>query len=85
MVNKGDEMKHYVNMIINFSILGLLIWIAIMIKDIHEEVVNDCPTCMIPLSQPATDKKEFNEELDTTIRDMLVLALNQAKEELNDR
>ena len=40
---------NYINMAINLAILVLLIFIATQINDIHNEVVNDCPTCMIPL------------------------------------
>ena len=40
---------NYINMAINLAILVLLIFIATQVKDIHKEVVNDCPTCMIPL------------------------------------
>ena len=40
---------NYINMLINLAILGLLIYISVQVGDIHKEVVNDCPTCMIPL------------------------------------
>ena len=41
---------NYINIAINLAILVLLIFIATQVNDIHKEVVNDCPTCMIPLS-----------------------------------
>ena len=69
-----------VNQLVSIVILGLMVYITLMVKEIHDEVINDCPTCMIPLSQPAVDEKK--DEIDETIRDFLVLALNKAKEDL---
>jgi len=73
-----------VNQLVSIVILGLMVYITLMVKEIHDEVINDCPTCMIPLSQPAVDeqKKEMKDEIDETIRDFLVLALNKATEDL---
>ena len=47
-----------VSQIVSIVILGLMVYITLMVKEIHDEVINDCPTCMIPLSQPAVDEQK---------------------------
>lgn len=46
-------MNKYINTSINLVILGLLIYITLMVKEIHDETINDCPTCMIPMKMEA--------------------------------
>jgi len=70
-----------VNQLVSIVILGLMVYITFMVKEIHDEVINDCPTCMIPLSQPMTGP-DGKDEIDETIKDFLVLALNKAKSDL---
>ncbi len=54
MLTKLEDIKtKYINMSINLAILVLMIHIAIQVNDIHNETVNDCPTCMIPLGKKA--------------------------------
>ena len=74
-------MKAYINMAVNFSILGLMIWIGIMVKEIHDETINDCPTCMIPLSKTIDEDKNIK----SLGEQFLTLALNKAIDDLESK
>ena len=69
-------MTNKINMVINLSILGLLIYLSVAVKQLQDRVFPD-PNVMIPLMGMDNSKQE----LEYNIRTFLNNALEQAIEE----
>ena len=67
-------MTNKINMVINLSILALLIYLSVAVKQIQDKVFPD-PNVMIPLTGMQMDSKS---ELEYNIREFLNTALIQA-------
>jgi len=70
-------MTNKINLVINLSILALLIYLAVAVKQIQDKVFPD-PDIMIPLAGMQMDSKT---ELEYNIRTFLNNALTQAIED----
>ena len=70
-------MANKINMVINLSILALLIYLSISVKQLQDKVFPD-PNIMIPLMGYQQDSKQ---ELEYNIRQFLNNVLEQAIEE----
>ena len=69
-------MTNKINMVINLSILALLIYLSVSVKQLQDKVFPD-PNVMIPLMEYDNGKQE----LEYNIRQFLNNALTQAIEE----
>jgi len=70
-------MTNKINLVINLSILALLIYLAVSVKQLQDKVFPD-PNIMIPLMGYQQDSKQ---ELEYNIRQFLNNVLEQAIEE----
>ena len=70
-------MTNKINMVINLSILALLIYLSISVKQLQDKVFPD-PNIMIPLMSYDNNSKQ---ELEYNIREFLNNVLEQAIEE----
>ena len=74
---RGENiMTNKINMVINLSILALLIYLSVSVKQLQDKVFPD-PNIMIPLM----DQMEMNTELEYNIKTLLNNALRGAIEE----
>ena len=69
-------MTNKINMVINLSILALLIYLSVSVKQLQDKVFPD-PNVMIPL----INHMEMNTELEYNIKTFLNNALTKAIEE----
>ena len=69
-------MTNKINMVINLSILALLIYLSVSVKQLQDKVFPD-PNIMIPLM----NQSEMNSELEYNIKTLLNNALTKAIEE----
>ena len=69
-------MTDKINMVINLSILALLIYLSVSVKQLQDKVFTD-PNVMIPLM----NQMEMNTELEYNIKTFLNNALTKAIEE----
>tara|TARA_R100000426_G_scaffold79064_1_gene56690 strand:+ start:181 stop:402 length:222 start_codon:yes stop_codon:yes gene_type:complete len=69
-------MTNKINMVINLSILALLIYLSVSVKQLQDKVFTD-PNVMIPLM----NQMEMNTELEYNIKTFLNNALTKAIEE----
>ena len=69
-------MTNKINMVINLSILALLIYLSVSVKQLQDKVFTD-PNVMIPLM----NQMEMNTELEYNIKTFLNNALIEAIEE----
>ena len=69
-------MTNKINMVINLSILALLIYLSVSVKQLQDKVFPD-PNIMIPLM----NQSEMNTELEYNIKTLLNNALKGAIEE----
>ena len=69
-------MTNKINMVINLSILALLIYLSVSVKQLQDKVFPD-PDIMIPLM----NQSEMNTELEYNIKTLLNNALTKAIEE----
>ena len=69
-------MTNKINLVINMSILALLIYLSVAVKQLQDKVFPD-PNVMIPL----VDSTEQMNDLKYNIREFLNNALKQANEE----
>ena len=69
-------MTNKINMVINLSILALLIYLSVSVKQLQDKVFTD-PNIMIPLM----NQSEMNKELEYNIMTFLNNALRGAIEE----
>ena len=58
-----------INMVINLAILGLLIYLAVAVKELQEKVFPD-PNVMIPLS------KQMDGNFEDAVKNLLIQKLN---------
>ena len=72
-------MTNKINMVINLSILALLIYLSVAVKQLQDKVFPD-PNVMIPLVS-----MEQREELQYNIREFLNNALKQAINEMENQ
>ena len=70
-------MTNKINLVINLSILALLIYLAVSVKQLQDKVFPD-PNVMIPLMSYDNNSKQ---ELEYNIREFLNNVLEQAIEE----
>jgi hypothetical protein len=70
-------MTNKINLVINLSILALLIYLAVSVKQLQDKVFPD-PNIMIPLMSYDNSSKQ---ELEYNIREFLNNVLEQAIEE----
>ena len=70
-------MTNKINLVINLSILALLIYLAVSVKQLQDKVFPD-PNIMIPLMSYDNNSKQ---ELEYNIREFLNNALKMAIEE----
>ena len=70
-------MTNKINLVINLSILALLIYLAVSVKQLQDKVFPD-PNIMIPLMSYDNNSKQ---ELEYNIREFLNDVLEQAIEE----
>ena len=74
---RGENiMTNKINMVINLSILALLIYLSVSVKQLQDKVFPD-PNIMIPLM----NQSEMNTELEYNIKTLLNNALRGAIEE----
>ena len=59
-----------INMVINLAILGLLIYLAVAVKELQEKVFPD-PNIMIPLS------KQMNGDFEDAVKNLLIQKLQE--------
>ena len=72
-------MTNKINLVINLSILALLIYLAVSVKQLQDKVFPD-PNVMIPLVS-----MEQKDELRNNIREFLNNALKQAIDEMENQ
>tara|TARA_B100000989_G_scaffold293965_1_gene272180 strand:- start:24 stop:263 length:240 start_codon:yes stop_codon:yes gene_type:complete len=75
-MQRGKKMTNKINLVINLSILALLIYLSVAVKQLQDKVFPD-PNVMIPL----IGQMENRTELEYNIRTFLNNVLTQAIEE----
>ncbi len=73
-----------INVFINLSIFGLLVYLAVMVKDLHTEMVNPegfmKPAAVTQIELDASNKlKSGKDKLQSNIIDLLNKAMDEAK------
>ena len=71
-------MSNKINMVINLSILGLLIYMAIAIKKIEDKVFPDS-NLMIPLNQLSYDNTD-KDQIGFMIKQLLISKIKEAND-----
>ena len=71
-------MTNKINMVINLSILGLLIYLAIAIKKIEDKVFPDS-NLMIPLNQLSYDNTD-KDQIGFMIKQLLISKIKEAND-----
>ena len=66
-------MTNKINLAINLSILALLIYLSVAVKEIQDKVFPD-PNIMIPLSDKISD-----EQFRDTVKQLLIQKINQGE------
>ncbi len=66
-------MTNKINMVINLSILALLIYLSVAVKEIQDEVFPD-PNIMIPMSGKISDDQFLD-----MVKQLLIKKLNQGE------
>ena len=66
-------MTNKINLAINLSILALLIYLSVAVKEIQDKVFPD-PNIMIPMSDKISD-----EQFRDTVKQLLIQKLNQGE------
>ena len=66
-------MTNKINLAINLSILALLIYLSVAVKEIQDKVFPD-PNIMIPLSDKISD-----EQFRDTVKQLLIQKMNQGE------
>ena len=66
-------MTNKINMVINLSILALLIYLSVSVKEIQDEVFPD-PNIMIPMSGKISDDQFLD-----MVKQLLIKKLNQGE------
>ena len=69
-------MTNKINMVINLSILALLIYLSISVKQLQDKVFPD-PNIMIPLMSYEDSKKELEYNIRQFLNNVLEQAINE--------
>ena len=69
-------MTNKINLVINTSILALLIYLSVAVKQIQDEVFPD-PNIMIPMNMGYDNSAELRYNIQTLLNNVLKDAINQ--------
>jgi hypothetical protein len=69
-------MTNKINMVINLSILALLIYLSVAVKQIQDKVFPD-PNVMIPLTERMDSQEDLEYNLRTFLNNALIQAINE--------
>ncbi len=69
-------MTNKINMVINLSILALLIYLSVAVKQIQDKVFPD-PNVMIPLTERMDSQEDLEYNLRTFLNNALIKAINE--------
>ena len=69
-------MTNKINLVINLSILGLLIYLAVSVKQLQDKVFPD-PNFMIPLQGQTMDRNELEYNIHTLLNNALKMAIQE--------
>ena len=69
-------MTNKINLVINLSILALLIYLSVAVKQIQDKVFPD-PNVMIPLTERMDSQEELEYNLRTFLNNALIQAINE--------
>ena len=69
-------MTNKINLIINLSILALLIYLSVAVKQIQDKVFPD-PNLMIPLAERMDSQEDLEYNLRTFLNNALIQAINE--------
>ena len=69
-------MTNKINLVINLSILALLIYLSVAVKQIQDKVFPD-PNVMIPLAERMDSHEDLQYNLRTFLNNALVKAINE--------
>ena len=69
-------MTNKINMVINLSILALLIYLSVAVKQIQDKVFPD-PNLMIPLAERMDSQEDLEYNLRTFLNNALIQAINE--------
>ena len=69
-------MTNKINLVINLSILALLIYLSVAVKQIQDKVFPD-PNVMIPLAERMDSQEELEYNLRTFLNNALIQAINE--------
>jgi hypothetical protein len=72
-------MTNKINMVINLSILALLIYLSISVKQLQDKVFPD-PNIMIPLMSYEDSKKELEYNIRQFLNNVLEQAINEQEQ-----
>jgi len=69
-------MTNKINLVINMSILALLIYLSVAVKQIQDKVFPD-PNVMIPLAERMDSQEDLEYNLRTFLNNALIQAINE--------
>tara|TARA_B100001248_G_scaffold56543_1_gene37634 strand:+ start:1140 stop:1361 length:222 start_codon:yes stop_codon:yes gene_type:complete len=69
-------MTNKINMVINLSILALLIYLSVTVKQLQDKVFPD-PNFMIPLQGQTMDRNELEYNIHTLLNNALKMAIQE--------
>ena len=69
-------MTNKINLVINLSILALLIYLSVAVKQIQDKVFPD-PNVMIPLAERMDSQEDLEYNLRTFLNNALIQAINE--------
>tara|TARA_A100000164_G_C21674957_1_gene661497 strand:+ start:129 stop:350 length:222 start_codon:yes stop_codon:yes gene_type:complete len=69
-------MTNKINLVINLSILALLIYLSVAVKQIQDKVFPD-PNVMIPLAERMDSQEDLEYNLRTFLNNALIKAINE--------
>ena len=72
-------MTNKINLVINLSILALLIYLSVAVKQIQDEVFPD-PNIMIPMNMGYDNSAELRYNIQTLLNNVLKDAMEQEKD-----
>ena len=73
-------MTNKINMVINLSILALLIYLSVTVKQLQDKVFPD-PNVMIPLTNQTDARNQLEYNMMTFLNNALVNAINEQEEQ----
>jgi len=80
----AKDIASRINVVINLSILGLLIYLAVMVKEIHTEMVNPegyMKPATFELQQKINSKREMQDKVVTLLNNALDNAIKKSEEQ----